>query len=192
MAPRTEEQYIEIRNSKKALIQETALELFATKGYHSSSISMIAKMAGISKGLIYNYYSSKEELLNEIINHGLDQIKSMMTPNNNGQMNSFELEPMIHESFKMVEAHPKFWSLYFSLLPQQDVFKIVKENFIETYKLLTGMMTDYFRIKGMKDPEAEAIILGSLLDGVFINYIFDMENYPLEAVKKKLIEIYCK
>ena len=67
MSPRTEKQFEEIRVSKKALIQETALELFATKGYHSTSISMIARTAGISKGLLYNYYESKEDLLNEML-----------------------------------------------------------------------------------------------------------------------------
>ena len=66
MSPRTEEQFEEIRESKKNLIQEVALELFATRGYHSTSISMIAKEADISKGLLYNYFESKEELLNSM------------------------------------------------------------------------------------------------------------------------------
>lgn len=191
MSPRTEKQFEEIRESRKALIQETALELFATKGYHNTSISMIAEKAGISKGLLYNYYDSKENLLNEIINHGLDQIMNMIDPNQDGEISPDELEGMIHESFRMLEVHPRFWSLYFSLLPQADVFSIIKGKFADTYIQLTGMLADYFREKGVDDPEAEAIILGSLLDGIFINYVFNRENYPIEAVKKKLIEKYC-
>ncbi len=191
MSPRTEKQFEEIRESRKALIQETALELFATKGYHNTSISMIAEKAGISKGLLYNYYDSKENLLNEIINHGLDQIMNMIDPNQDGEISPDELEGMIHESFRMLEVHPRFWSLYFSFLPQADVFSIIKGKFADTYIQLTGMLADYFREKGVDDPEAEAIILGSLLDGIFINYVFNRENYPIEAVKKKLIEKYC-
>jgi len=191
MSPRTEKQFEEIRESRKALIQETALELFAKKGYHVTSISMIAKKAEISKGLLYNYYESKEELLNEIINHGLEQIMDMMDPNHDGKITSDELEGMIHESFKMLEVHPKFWTLYFSILTQGGVFSLIKEKFQKTYTELTGMMAEYFRKKGVEDPEAEAIILGSLLDGIYINYVFNRENYPIETVKKKLIDKYC-
>jgi AcrR family transcriptional regulator len=191
MSPRTEKQFEEIRESRKMLIQETALELFAKKGYHITSISMIAQKAGISKGLLYNYYESKEDLLNEIINHGLQQIMDMIDPNHDGEITSNELEGMIHESFRMLEVHPKFWTLYFSLLPQADVFSIIKNRFQETYKQLTGMMAEYFKKNDVEDPEAEAIILGSLLDGIYINYIFNRENYPIESVKKKLIEKYC-
>ncbi|MCK4919874.1 MAG: TetR/AcrR family transcriptional regulator [Bacteroidales bacterium] len=191
MSPRTEKQFEEIRESKKALIQEVALELFATKGYHSTSISMIAKKAGISKGLLYNYYESKEDLLNEIVIHGLNQIMLMMDPNQDGEMTDNELESMIHESFEILKSHSRFWILYFSLLPQADVFEIVKNKFTEIYKVMTNMMTEYFRKRGDEDPEAEAVILGSLLDGIYINYIFNRENFPLEAVKNKLISIYC-
>ena len=55
MAPRTEQQFEEIRESKKKLILETALELFASEGFHTTPISRIASEAGISKGLLYNY-----------------------------------------------------------------------------------------------------------------------------------------
>ncbi|MDR1542801.1 MAG: TetR/AcrR family transcriptional regulator, partial [Prevotellaceae bacterium] len=61
--PRTQVQYEKIRNEKRQLIKQTALSLFAENGYETTSISEIAKKAGISKGLMYNYFTSKEELL---------------------------------------------------------------------------------------------------------------------------------
>ena len=54
------------------------------------------------------------------------------------------------------------------------------------------MLTDFFIRRGEKDPEADAIILGSLLDGVYMNYILNPDHFPLEIVKKKLLDIYCK
>jgi AcrR family transcriptional regulator len=192
MAPRTAEQFEEIRGEKKALIMETALELFATKGYHGTSISMIAKDAGISKGLIYNYFESKEILLNSIIDHGFLQLKLMIDPNQDGKITTDELEAMIHKSFELVQTHPRFWTLYFSLLPQADVFELIEEKFRNIYKSLITMMTEFFKRKGVEDPEAEAIVLGSLLDGIFINFVFHGDNYPMDAVKRKLLERYCK
>ena len=53
--PKTKEQFEEIRNKSKAAIIEAALELFANNGFHNTSITQIAKKAGVSKGLMYNY-----------------------------------------------------------------------------------------------------------------------------------------
>lgn len=48
---------------KKQLIMQAALHLFDEKGYGSTTIADIALKAGISKGLIYKYFASKEEIL---------------------------------------------------------------------------------------------------------------------------------
>lgn len=69
--PRTKKQFEKIRNEKIELIKNSALKLFAENGYHSTSISKIAKSAKISKGLIYNYFESKESLLHDIMFSGL-------------------------------------------------------------------------------------------------------------------------
>ena len=76
MSPRTSKQFDKIRQQKKRLILDTSLELFAEKGFHATSISQIAKKAKISKGLIYNYFESKDDILNEISNEGFQVIFS--------------------------------------------------------------------------------------------------------------------
>jgi AcrR family transcriptional regulator len=49
----------QIRSDKRDLLKNAALKLFAGKGYHATSISQIAIEAGISKGLMYNYYIAR-------------------------------------------------------------------------------------------------------------------------------------
>lgn len=51
---------------KKADIFDAARELFSSKGFKSTNVSDIAKLAGIGVGTFYNYYSSKEELFLEV------------------------------------------------------------------------------------------------------------------------------
>ena len=92
MSPRTEEQFEEIRESRKMEIMNNALELFANYGYHTTSISNISEKAGISKGLLYNYFSSKEELLKSIIDEGIKQISSPIHPNKAGILTDEELQ----------------------------------------------------------------------------------------------------
>jgi AcrR family transcriptional regulator len=115
-----------MREAKISLINQSALELFACEGYYMTSISMIAKKAGISKGLIYNYYASKEDLLREIIKAGLEKIILLMDPDEDGVITSKELEQIIHGLFNSLKQNNEFWSLYFSIILQPIVMNWLK------------------------------------------------------------------
>jgi AcrR family transcriptional regulator len=52
---------------RRAGILDAAQEVFAQRGYHASSIDDIARTAGVSKALIYEHFSSKEELHLELL-----------------------------------------------------------------------------------------------------------------------------
>jgi AcrR family transcriptional regulator len=51
---------------KRKLILDSAIKVFAKKGYHRSRVSDIAEEAGIAYGLVYHYFKNKEEVLNSI------------------------------------------------------------------------------------------------------------------------------
>ena len=51
----------------KKRILETALELFAQSGYLGTSMSDIAERLGITKGALYKHYTSKQEILDSIV-----------------------------------------------------------------------------------------------------------------------------
>jgi len=48
---------------KRRLILDAAVRVFARSGYHTSRVGDIAEEAGIAHGLLYHYFSSKEEVL---------------------------------------------------------------------------------------------------------------------------------
>jgi AcrR family transcriptional regulator len=52
--------------SKKDLIFKSALKLFTTRGFHDTPTSEIAKDAGVATGTLFHYFSTKEELINEL------------------------------------------------------------------------------------------------------------------------------
>jgi AcrR family transcriptional regulator len=51
---------------KRRLLLDAAIRVFAAKGYHASRIGDIAQEAGVAYGLLYHYFSSKEEVLQTI------------------------------------------------------------------------------------------------------------------------------
>ena len=56
----------EKKKQRQLDILKTALRLFSQKGYYAASIDDITREAGISKGLIYTYFKSKEEIFLEL------------------------------------------------------------------------------------------------------------------------------
>ena len=65
--PRTRKQFDAIREATKERIAAAGLKLFSHKGLAATSIQDIASAAGVSVGLMYHYYKSKEDLFNELV-----------------------------------------------------------------------------------------------------------------------------
>ena len=119
--PKSQEQIDDIRKQKKQLIMDTALELFAENGYHATSISQISKKAKISKGLTYNYFDSKNKILDEIMNQGFNEIYDNLDLNKDGIFTEDEFKFFISENFRLVRENLHYWNLFFSLLLQPQV-----------------------------------------------------------------------
>jgi len=51
---------------KKTAILETALKLFTERGFHGTSTAQISKDAGVATGTLFNYFPTKEDLINSL------------------------------------------------------------------------------------------------------------------------------
>ena len=167
MSPRTPLQFEEMREEKKTLIMDVALEHFANEGYKSTTITHIARHAGISKGLMYNYFESKEKLLSEIIERSMGEVSGYFDPDKDGYLSEEEFELFIRKTFFLLKEKLSFWRLFFQLLMQRDV----RNQFLKSYMGAQGsdksfdnnssnsffrkynkMITDYFIRKKVRKP----------------------------------------
>jgi AcrR family transcriptional regulator len=189
--PRTPEQLEEIRKERRQTIMDTALEVFAAYGYASASISMIASKAGVSKGLMYNYFESKEELLSSIVEEGIDEMVELVDPNRDGVLTKAEFEFLIDGMFDLMKVKNNFYKLYFSLMMQPSVSKLFMEKLNQVIEPFIKLFVDYYTKKGSENPVLEAVLVGAMFDGIGFNYVFNAGMYPLEdvirLVKEKFI-----
>ncbi|MFZ7126564.1 MAG: TetR/AcrR family transcriptional regulator [Desulfobacterales bacterium] len=63
-----------VKNDKYHRILESAVKVFAEKGYHESTISQIAREAGVADGTIYLYFKSKDDILVHFFNFKTRQV----------------------------------------------------------------------------------------------------------------------
>ncbi|MGG0172811.1 TetR/AcrR family transcriptional regulator [Paenibacillus dokdonensis] len=78
VSPLNDHQLEQIHEERKRQIKKAALKVFALHGIAGTKISSIAAAAGISQGLSYRYFSSKEELYTELVQEALDEAESAM------------------------------------------------------------------------------------------------------------------
>lgn len=185
--PRTEEQFEEIRNIKRTLIMDAALHIFAEKGFAAASINMIAKRAGISKGLIYNYFKSKEDLIKTILINGFDEFLDVFDSNKDGIFTEEEFKFFINKTFEILKSNLSFWRVYFAVMSQADVLKLIENELMGLLMPILTTFESYYRRKGVDNPMAYARLIGAMLDGVSLNYIMEPDSFPLEEVKKIII-----
>ncbi|MBI9066296.1 MAG: TetR/AcrR family transcriptional regulator [Salinivirgaceae bacterium] len=186
--PRTKEQFEEIRLEKAKMIKQVALELFANNGYYQTSISEIAKAANISKGLIYNYFESKDELLRDIINSMINEIYASFDRNHDGELTGDEFEFFVREAFRLQKEKREFYKMYYVLLMQPNIQEIINHASGELMQNVMAITYQYFK-KHFQDPETEMLLYSSLVKGLSMQYVFAPENFSDEIFEKAINRI---
>jgi len=74
----------EVKGTKKKII-DSAIECFSKYGYDGTSVEMICKSAGVSKGSFFYYFPTKHSLFLEILNFWLKDVDEVMENVSNSQ-----------------------------------------------------------------------------------------------------------
>ena len=190
MSPRTKDQYSEIRRVSREKILSAALELFAKKGFHATSISQIAKKAKISKGLMYNYFKSKDRLLDEIIQNGFTELAGLSYHSTKSASPEEQLKNYVSAVLDNLYSNYVYWQLYLALLVHPDIqkryekkMKAFRDEFIREFSKL-------FRKLGAKNPKLETFLLGTYFDGLVLNFIAAEADFSVEEIKNALLSKY--
>jgi len=73
--PRSGEANIQIKGDRRKQILLAALNVFINRGFAAAKVSDIATEAGISYGLMYHYFQSKEEIYAELVTEAVESSK---------------------------------------------------------------------------------------------------------------------
>ncbi len=189
MSPRTAEQNSLIREQRKQDILEAALQLFAHTGYSATKIEQIAKKAGTSKGLVYNYFQSKEDILLAIFNRMIDEAETIWQFDSTATPKQ-QLTKILDATFLYLEEHGNLMKLITQLALQPKVVaelhQMIEQNQAAKLLLMEPILADM----GYEKPKEEAFFLGAMLDGISLGAMVLKDDYPFEAIKKRIYKHY--
>lgn len=158
-------------NEKKKLILETAMQLFAKKGFHSTSIQEIANESGISKGAVYLHFQSKDDVLYSIFSYYYEKLQQKVAEVNLDSYTPEErLQKLLQAQAQEILHHKEFIIMQFreqAIAMNKEIDELIMQIRINSLQTLAS---------GLKDLYGERItpILPDcvlLLDGMFSSYM---------------------
>jgi len=111
--------FTNLSEEKQQRIFQAAINEFADEGYKSASMNVVVKEAGISKGSLFQYFSTKLDLFDSIVTNATLLVKKQLRiarDESKGQLIKVRLSRLIRAGFDFIENHPKLAKIYFRLL----------------------------------------------------------------------------
>ncbi len=185
--PRTKEQLLELRAQQHEKILQATLKTVSHEGCAQTTIAKIAKTAGISKGLIYNYFDTKESIYVEILQNGFKELHLLIN-NDNPYKDKNDFIKMLDILFTEFTSNIDFWFMYYNFIMQPYMRERVNKLVAQSMEPMMRALSGYFERKGISDPFNEAILFALSLDGVFLGLAINPKAFDLNKLKMRIIE----
>lgn len=165
----------EARNERKALIIKHAFNVFSEKGYSNTTVDDIVKASGVSKGGIYTYFKSKEEIFLAIAEERLNLRKNLINDFSKHMTSSEKVRLYIQWILDWVQDVKNILQLKFTFefwsvtSRKEDIKTIATKRYSEVAEGLCFLLKEGIEkgeFKADLDIEAICYIILSSTDGI--------------------------
>ena len=191
------------KEQKRKEIAKAAIEIFAQKGFESTTIQEIAEAADIGKGTFYQYFETKEHVLIEV---SMEIFREM----ENSIDSSFltisdprkKLKSLVSETMGAVDKMEKVFNVYLELFlihlrkgGYGVTILVLEDMLVMMRKLVSEIILDGKK-KGIFKPnidhKALSIFLVASLDGVALHYVMDKSKFNTKKICKDFMDTLFK
>jgi len=176
--------------AKKDLILDAAMKLVAELGYARTSMTRIAREAGIGRGTVYWHFESKDELFVGLFQRELDRFTQEMPALLEADLPPADkLEAMVAGFFQTYEQAPSLTQAFLAVFTGVDVE--MRSRFVamavDLYAQFNGLITDLLedgKDRGQVRPDLDSPIAAAaivaLLDAMYLQVAFgQVDNDPV-------------
>ncbi len=175
----------------KRKIVDAALICFAEMGLQSTSVRDIAKEAKISLGSMYNYYKSKEELMQAIL---FDSFKVLdhTIPELGEQSPQKVFSDIIEQFIQLIEVKIDRLRLLTEMGVKKNKPEFIIKMTHEKYEESVMKISNVLSALKINQAEMEARLIVAMLDGLVFESLLMGDKIRLGEIKEYLIQKYCK
>ncbi|HWV56926.1 MAG TPA: TetR/AcrR family transcriptional regulator, partial [Longimicrobiales bacterium] len=169
-------------------ILDSALELFGRQGYSATSVRQIARAAGVSPSLLYNYFDGKETLLGAIFLESMRHVQASLDQAAGGAGRPERVDQLVHGALAAVRDGLPFWRVLYRLRGEPEVIAGLGVHLRTWTESIRESIRSLLESSGSANPGAEALALFAAIDGIAQHYALDPERYPLDEVADALVQ----
>ncbi len=149
----------------KSRILAAALDEFADKGFAGTRVDEIGRRAGVNKAMIYYYFSSKEELFNELFRLEMEQLKQELGAVLNHTLTTPEDATRVTREFlTYIETKEKYLRV---LMSSSLLSKDLQLHFFQLLDLTTATGIEVAQKEGLPEPGSmQDALLNELFTGL--------------------------
>ena len=187
--PKVSQEYLDAR---RAEILDAAIACFSRDGFHCATMQDIVRQSGLSPGAIYNYFKSKEEIIEAIAVNRHAKERRMVTKAMKEDSKVSALKQIRDEFFGELKQRKERLRRRVSIQAWAEaqrnpkILRIVRRSFQEPCKLLTNALAQAQRrgeISAEVDPEAMARFVIAAFHGLVLQAEWD-ESFSVEPQLK--------
>ena len=178
---------------KRKQIARAAMSLFARDGFENTPIRKIAAQAGMGKGTFYDYFSSKEDILTEIVQLMFADWTDLMIAKIGPLDDPLQqLDTLLKEGSALGERFEQMMIIYVDIwrwsVRHKGSTDIIErfQAFLTDSKMAVAGIIEHAKHKGLiagtADSEGLATALIALIDGMCLHRMILKENMATDAV----------
>ncbi len=185
------------KESRKKLL-EAAEACFTKYGFHASSVDMICKAAGMSKGAFYHHFTSKQELYLEMLDQWLKIIDRYIESARSDSKNVLELFRNIGEAKLLFQEAagklPIFIELWVRASRDEELKKITIGSYYKYLELFKSLIDEGINEGLIKkvNPDTVSRMIIAVAVGFIMQSMLDPEGTDWDRVARECPEIILK
>ena len=192
MSPRPD-----VSEERRKQIVDAALKVFSIKGFHQARMEDIALEADLSKGTLYWYFSSKEEIITSLLTNFFDReffiIEEWVIKEDSARTLLKNLASLIVEDLLSIKPFMsifyEFWAMSFR---NEQVGNVIQESMHQYLDLIVPVVQRGIDLREFRDLNAVdiAMAFGALVEGSILLWSYDLNNVDLKAMITKSVTIF--
>jgi AcrR family transcriptional regulator len=168
----------ESRAVYRQAILEAAMRVFGSMGFRDAKIADIAAEAGVATGTLYNYFSSKEEIFQSILDDGRERLQALLDECEATEDPIARLRTLLSVLFGFLEQHGALFAIYIQLgVAERHTLKRSGDECDDQFR--RSMLGAFERalvdarthLRSDRSPELMAALFGGLLNGMIMRWI---------------------
>jgi TetR/AcrR family fatty acid metabolism transcriptional regulator len=186
----------QLKTRRETQITRAAYEIIAKNGYENITVQDIADHAGFSKGIVYYYFKSKDDVMVSLFDSIIavldNRFAEVRRENPDPRQ---QLEDVIRISLDIVNEHMEFYRVimvFWTQIHHKQFMREINAKLFSHWRREIEKILDLGIARGVFSPALTPRLVASSIIarvlGVSLQYIFDPTAFDLKVVREQIIQ----